>query len=85
VPNRSTAHLALGVAIREARKKRGLSQERLGLEAGLDRTYISSVERGRRNISFDSLTTIAKTLDVKPSQLLKRWEEIVGWKAGQTS
>lgn len=82
---RSSAHLALGVAIREARKKRGLSQERLGLEAGLDRTYISSVERGRRNISFDSLLTIAKTLDTKPSQLLKRWEEIVGWKANQAS
>lgn len=74
------SHLALGEAIREARKKTGLSQEALGLEAGLDRTYISSVERGRRNISFDNLVKIAKTLDVKPSQLLARWEKIVGWK-----
>ncbi len=74
------SHLALGEAIREARKKTGLSQEALGLEAGLDRTYISSVERGRRNISFDNLVKIAKTLGVKPSQLLARWEKIVGWK-----
>lgn len=76
------SHLALGEAIREVRKKKGLSQEALGLEADLDRTYISSIERGRRNISFDNLVKIAKTLDVKPSQLLSRWEEIVGWKAG---
>lgn len=74
------SHQALGTAIREVRLKRGLSQEALGLEAGLDRTYISSVERGRRNISFDSLVKIAETLDVKPSQLLAHWEEIVDWK-----
>lgn len=75
------SHLALGEAIREARKKTGLSQERLGLEAGLDRTYVSSVERGHRNISFDNLVKFAKTLDVKPSQLLSRWEEIVAWES----
>lgn len=74
------SHLALGEAIREARKKTGLSQEALGLEAGLDRTYISSVERGRRNISFDNLVKIAKTLDTKPSQLLSRWEKLMDWK-----
>jgi transcriptional regulator with XRE-family HTH domain len=75
----SPSHLALGDAIREVRKKRGLSQEGLGLEAGLDRTYVSSVERGRRNISFDNLVKIAKTLEVKPSELLKRWEHTTGW------
>jgi len=77
----SPSHLALGEAIREIRKKKGLSQEALGLEAGLDRTYVSSVERGRRNISFDNLVRIAKTLDVKPSDLFRRWERIVEWKA----
>jgi transcriptional regulator with XRE-family HTH domain len=68
------SHLALGEAIREFRKKKGISQEALGLEADLDRTYVSSVERGRRNISFDNLVKIAETLEVKPSQLLARWE-----------
>jgi transcriptional regulator with XRE-family HTH domain len=76
VEKRSPSHLALGEAIREFRLKSGLSQEALGLEAGLDRTYVSSVERGWRNISFDNLILIAKTLDVKPSRLLARWEEI---------
>jgi transcriptional regulator with XRE-family HTH domain len=70
------SHLALGEAIKEFRKKKGISQEALGLEAGLDRTYVSSVERGKRNISFDNLVKIAETLEVKPSQLLVRWEEI---------
>lgn len=70
------SHLALGEVIRAARKQRGLSQEALGLEAGLDRTYISSVERGHRNISFDNLVKIAQTLDVKPSDLLRRWESL---------
>jgi transcriptional regulator with XRE-family HTH domain len=77
------SHLALGKAIREARKKTGLSKEALGLEADLDRTYISSVERGHRNISFDNLVKIAKTLDVKPSQLLARWEKITCWKSSK--
>jgi transcriptional regulator with XRE-family HTH domain len=75
------SHLALGEAIREFRKKKGLSQEALGLEAGLDRTYVSSVERGHRNISFDNLVKIAETIDARPSQLLERWEQISGWKA----
>lgn len=72
------SHLALGEAIKEFRKKKGISQEALGLEAGLDRTYVSSVERGRRNISFDNLVKIAETLEVKPSRLMARWEEIAG-------
>ncbi|MCW2988938.1 MAG: family transcriptional regulator [Solirubrobacterales bacterium] len=78
------SHLALGQTIREFRKKKGISQEALGLEAGLDRTYISSVERGRRNISFDNLVKIAEAVDAKPSQLLEGWEQISDWKASKT-
>lgn len=37
--------------VRRARKAAGLSQEDLALEAGLDRTYISQVERGKRNVT----------------------------------
>jgi transcriptional regulator with XRE-family HTH domain len=66
--------LALGEAIREARKKRGLSQERLAFEADLDRTFISSIEAGRRNITFASLLKVSRALGVKPADLLRRWE-----------
>lgn len=81
MPEPSADYLALGAAIKEARKQRGLSQEALGLESGLDRTYVSSVERGKRNLSFNSLTTLARTLEIKPSELLKRWEELTEWDA----
>jgi transcriptional regulator with XRE-family HTH domain len=76
---RSLKHLALGEAIRTRREEVGLSQERLGLESGIDRSYVGGVERGERNISFANLLRIARALDVNPSQFLlvaersKRW------------
>jgi transcriptional regulator with XRE-family HTH domain len=60
----------LGERIRELRRRRGLSQEALADAAGLDRTYISSCERGKRNVSLLTLYRIAAALDVKPSALL---------------
>lgn len=79
---RSPAHVALGQAIRQLRVERGLSQERLGLDAGLDRTYVSSIERGHRNPTFDTLVKIADVLGVGPGDLLARWQEISGWQPG---
>jgi transcriptional regulator with XRE-family HTH domain len=73
---RSKELKALGQTIREARTERGLSQERLALEAGLDRTFISSIEAGRRNITFASLLKVSQALDVKPAELLRRWERL---------
>ncbi len=49
---------------RKLRKKRNLSQEALGYRANLDRTYISGVERGVRNITLDSLEQIISALDM---------------------
>jgi transcriptional regulator with XRE-family HTH domain len=60
----------LGERIRELRRRRGLSQEALADAAGLDRTYISSCERGKRNVSLLTLYRIAAALDVEPSALL---------------
>lgn len=53
----------VGSRIRELRKKAGLSQEKLALAAELDRTYIASVENGKRNISIVNLEKIIKALD----------------------
>ena len=73
---RETAFLqALGDAVRQARKRRGLSQEQLGFESGLDRTYISGVERGVRNPTVQSLRRLADALDTRPSRLLRRAED----------
>jgi len=54
-----------GERLREIRRKAGLSQEDLALEAGLDRTYISSVERGERNISLQNIAKLANALGVQ--------------------
>lgn len=48
----------VGNRIRQIRKERGLTQEQLALEAQLDRTYIASVECGKRNISIVNLNKI---------------------------
>lgn len=64
------ARAILAVNLRRLRAKRGWSQERLGDEAGLHRTFIGSVERRERNISLDNLALLAWALDVEPSALL---------------
>ena len=53
----------VGARIRELRNNRGLSQEKLALAAGLDRTYIASVENGKRNISIVNLEKIIVALN----------------------
>lgn len=57
-------------AVRKARKDLGLSQEDLALEAGLDRTYISQVERGTRNCTVIVLARLARALKTTPDRLL---------------
>lgn len=61
----------IGNNIRTYRKKLGISQEELGALAGLDRTYVGSVERGERNVSAINIERIAKALKVKPEKLLQ--------------
>lgn len=53
----------VGNRIRELRNALGLSQEKLALAADLDRTYIASVENGKRNISIVNLEKIVKALN----------------------
>lgn len=62
----------LAFNVRTFRVLRGLSQERLGFEAELDRTFISQVERARTNVSIDNVEKLAKCLDVDPSLLFIR-------------
>ena len=61
---------AVGVAIRNRRTAMGLSQEKLGEVAGLDRTYISGVERGVRNPTISSLGRIAVALECNLSSIV---------------
>ena len=65
-----------GLAIREARSRAGVSQERLAELAGLDRTYVSGVERGSRNPTLDSMSRLAAALNLPLSELITRAEEL---------
>lgn len=66
---RSPAHAVFGQTIRAVRNRRGVSQESLALQCGLDRTYISGIERGTRNPSLTNILKIAVALDVGPAEL----------------
>ena len=57
--------------MRRIRREKGLSQERLAVLAGLDRTYLSGFERGTRNISLASLGKIITGLSLEPAAFLK--------------
>ena len=61
----------VGKRIREVRKEKGFSQEELAARADLDRTYMTSVECGRRNISVVNLHKIAKALGVTLEELFR--------------
>jgi len=58
-----------GNKVRELREKSAISQERLAELAGLDRTYISGIERGKRNVAVVNIEKVAKALGVKVKDL----------------
>ena len=58
--------------LRKARNAKGLSQEALAYEAGIDRTYISALERGIYSATIDMVGKLAAVLEIEPSALLER-------------
>ena len=69
-PKPPDARAILAANLRRLRAAKGLSQEQLGDEAGLHRTFIGSVERRDRDISLDNLALLAWALDVELGELL---------------
>lgn len=59
-----------GESVRKARRSRGISQERLSFDSGLDRTFVSAVERGTRNPSLLSVCALADALGLDVRDLL---------------
>ncbi|HUW10298.1 MAG TPA: helix-turn-helix transcriptional regulator [Anaerolineae bacterium] len=69
---RSVKILAIvGARLRALREEKGLTQEALASLCGLDRTYISGIERGKRNVAMRNLHSIARALDVSLSQFFE--------------
>lgn len=60
-----------GNKIKEERLKLNLSQEKLALEADVDRTYVNDIEKGSRNVSLVIAFKLSKALNIPLSNLLK--------------
>lgn len=60
--------IKVGNRIKELRNKLGISQEELGFRSGVHRTYIASLEVGKRNVSIATLEKIVKALEVSLSE-----------------
>ena len=58
----------VGIRIKELRNKLGISQEELAFRSGVHRTYIASLEVGKRNISIATLEKIVSALEVTFSE-----------------
>lgn len=67
--------MRLGEAVRVRRKALGWSQERLAEVSGLDRTYVSGIERGVRNPTLTTLDRLARSMGTTVSELLAHLEE----------
>ncbi len=67
----STTLTLFGKRIRQLRLKKKWSQEKLAEESGLHTTYISGIERGKRNLGIENVVRLARALKVDAGQLFK--------------
>lgn len=68
---------AIPLVLKKHRKAAGLSQEQLALESGLDRTYISFLERGLRKPTIHTLFRLCSALSVQPSVFIQEVEKTI--------
>ena len=66
---------ALGHAVRELRKRRAMSQEQLAGASRLHPTYLSGIEKGRRNPTWRVLAQLSEALEVRLSELVRLAEK----------
>lgn len=64
----------IGLRIRQLRKEQELSQEALGYKAEVDRTYVTDVENGRRNVSVEILERLIKALGISVAEFFNSKE-----------
>ena len=65
----------IGLTIRALRAQRNVSQEKLALETGIGRRYMSDIENGRRNVSLETIEKLAGFFEIKASELIRRIEQ----------
>ena len=71
------------MVLRSLRKEAGLTQEQLGFEANLRRTYISTLELGEQLPSLETVLKIATALQISPGSLVDRVALLVSQKSPQ--
>ena len=76
---------SLGKRIRELRKANKLSQQKLALMTGVERSYLAKLEAGKRNPSIDCIEKIAGGLDITLSQLFQEVEDETACRHAQAS
>lgn len=67
----------VGLVIQKKREEKGLSQEVVSGLAGIGRTHLSAIERGQRKPTLETFFRLAEALDMPPSELMKRIEEVL--------
>lgn len=68
---------AFGKILREMRLEAGLTQEQLGLEAGVRRTFVSILELGEQQPTLTTIIKLADALGIKPSAIIARVEALL--------
>jgi len=63
-----------GRGLKELRTLKGLTQDDIALECGIDRSFISLIESGKKQPTITTIVSIAAALEVKPSELVKAME-----------
>lgn len=71
------AGLAFGKVLRERRKQAGLTQEKLALEADVQRNYVSLIERGVHQPTINVIFKLAVALKCQPSALVEEVEALI--------
>jgi transcriptional regulator with XRE-family HTH domain len=66
--------LPFGAALRRVRLSAGMSQEQLGLEAGVQRNFISGIETGQNQPTIGTISKLARALSMKASELVAEVE-----------
>lgn len=66
----------LGIVIKDMRLSKGISQEQLALETNIDRTYVSDIEKGTRNVSIEIIEKLANYFKVPISAIFLLIEKI---------
>jgi transcriptional regulator with XRE-family HTH domain len=72
-----TINEEFGKVLNKYRTRKGKTQADLARSAGLDRTYISLLELGKRSPTLDTIVALCRALDAIPSELLKTMEELL--------